>query len=372
MRSLQEELPEKMHRMRKAPGLRPILTRPGAGKGFLKRNMIMTGLTLLLLSEAAVFSACAETEKSYSRTGLSMGTVFTVSLTGPGEDPTETLLATGDRLEQEILSYRIPDSEIGRINAGAGDPEGVPLSEGTEKLLTECLKLSEESGGAFDITIGALTRLWNIDESVSGDQAFRVPEQAEIDEALRHCGHEKVRIGEHRIYLPEGMSLDLGAVGKGIYLDTCEGELPEGCRGTISAGGSILTAGEKENGKPWRIGIRDPFGGDEVYETLEVPGDMKISTSGDYERFIEKDGIRYHHILDPETGYPAGFPGLSAIASVTVVSESGFLSDALSTACFVLGEEEGERLAGRYGAKVLFIRRDGSMGGSLSDQPDSR
>ncbi|MGN1144872.1 MAG: FAD:protein FMN transferase, partial [Acetatifactor sp.] len=125
----------------------------------------------------------------------------------------------------------------------------------------------------------------------------------------------------------------------------------------ISVGGSVLTYGEKPDGDSWRVGILNPFDTSENLGYLSLTGQWCISTSGDYERFVEVDGIRYHHIIDPATGYPAQ----SGVSSVTVLTKDGLLSDALSTACFVLGVEKGSRLAEEFDAEVLFVDKSGEM-----------
>ena len=278
-----------------------------------------------------------------------------------GLEETQRLLA--DR-ERELLSWRLETSEISRINDTAGSPEGVVVSERFSPILSECLALSEKSEGAFDITIGGVTRLWNLDVWAASENqdAFVVPEEAAIRAALENCGSGKLHWEEEKslLYLPEKMSLDLGAVGKGIALDGLLEKLQANKKvggAVISVGGSVLVYGEKPDGSSFRIGIVNPFQPSEYLGTLELKGGWCVSTSGDYERYVEKDGKRYHHIINPDTGYPAE----SGLCSVTVLSGSGFLSDALSTACFVLGSEKGKVLAESYGAEAVFVEKDGRI-----------
>ena len=154
------------------------------------------------------------------------------------------------------------------------------------------------------------------------------------------------------------MVLDLGAVGKGLACDDIlaylEGQA-EVKAAVISVGGGILTYGEKPDGTAFRVAITDPFDTGAYCGYLTLTGNWFVSTSGDYERFVEVDGKRYHHILNPATGYPAE----SGVKSVTILSKNGMISDALSTACFVLGEEKGRLLAEKYGVEALFISEDG-------------
>ena len=154
--------------------------------------------------------------------------------------------------------------------------------------------------------------------------------------------------------IPAEMQLDLGAVGKGVALDeilkTLEAH-PEVSGAVISVGGSILTYGSKPEGGAWQIAVTDPLDPSESVGVLTLDGGHCVSTSGDYERYVEVDGVRYHHILDPATGYPAR----SGLTSVTVVCDDGLNADGLSTACFVLGKEKAEELLKKYNADGLFV-----------------
>ncbi|WP_051198075.1 FAD:protein FMN transferase [Butyrivibrio sp. MB2005] len=334
------------------------------------RNRLIVSLVsaiVLLIFMFIVIKNRQNATASFNETAFVMGTVFQVNLSSQGktEDPSAELVNIGNRLERDTLSWRLDSSEVAAINASAGDPQGHELSPEMEAVLTECLRISAESDGAFDITLGALTKLWDIDGWANGDNKgdFVPPAKSEIDEALSNCGYEKLQIKDHRIYMPEGMSVDLGAVGKGIYLDSCRDYLSSGdeLRGVILAGGSVLTAGEKENGDDWNVGITDPFSDGELIGYIQVGPWQSVSTSGSYERFVEYEGERYHHILDPATGYPAK----KGNASVTIVAKSGLLSDALSTACFMLDSDAAVSLAKRMGAGICIITDDGLVKGDI-------
>lgn len=293
-----------------------------------------------------------------------MGTVIRQKIYDGDKEVLEENQRLLEEMERDLLSWRLETSEIYRINETAGSPEGVVVSERLSPILSECLALSEKSEGAFDITIGGVTRLWNLDVWAASENqdAFEVPEEAAIRAALENCGSGKLHWEEEKslLYLPEKMSLDLGAVGKGIALDGLLEKLQANKKvggAVISVGGSVLVYGEKPDGSSFRIGIVNPFQPSEYLGTLELKGEWCVSTSGDYERYVEKDGKRYHHIINPDTGYPAE----SGLCSVTVLSGSGFLSDALSTACFVLGSERGKALAESYGAEAVFVEKDGRI-----------
>ena len=312
---------------------------------------------------ALLCTGCGGAEPAEA-TDTAMGTVIRQKIYGGDKEGMEENQRLLEEMERDLLSWRLETSEIYRINETAGSPEGVVVSEKLSPILSECLALSEKSEGAFDITIGGVTRLWNLDVWAASENqdAFEVPEEAAIRAALENCGSGKLHWEEEKslLYLPEKMSLDLGAVGKGIALDGLLEKLQANKKvggAVISVGGSVLVYGEKPDGSSFRIGIVNPFQPSEYLGTLELKGGWCVSTSGDYERYVEKDGKRYHHIINPDTGYPAE----SGLCSVTVLSGSGFLSDALSTACFVLGSERGKALAESYGAEAVFVEKDGRI-----------
>ena len=176
--------------------------------------------------------------------------------------------------------------------------------------------------------------------------------EKEIKEALKTVGTDKVQAQGHTLTASEGTLLDFGAIGKGFACDLIHTYLQEtDINGAvISVGGSIVAFGDyNKKGDKWRIAITHPRKADEYLGVISLDEGF-VSTSGDYERYFEKDGKRYHHIFDAETGYPSE----SGLVSVTVVCDNGLLSDALSTACFVLGKDEGMKLAEKYGASAVF------------------
>jgi thiamine biosynthesis lipoprotein len=266
-----------------------------------------------------------------------------------------------DSLENDTLSWRVEGSEVYDINAAAGRQK-TKVSDRLLPILLTCMDVSAQSDGAFDITIADVTRLWNIDAWADGDinGDYELPGTEDIEKALKNTGYGKIEISDGYISLPENMSIDMGAVGKGVALDEIneylkENPLVEGA--VISVGGSILTYGEKADKTKWKVGIVNPFDTSLQLGTLSLDGGLCVSTSGDYERYVEVSGKRYHHIMNPATGYPAD----SGVHSVTIVSESGALSDALSTACFVLGTDKGLKLARQYNAEALFVDSDGNI-----------
>lgn len=317
---------------------------------------------IVLLTVAAVLSCTGCSSQSaattYQGTDFAMGTVISQNIYGKnGENTAEKVLDIITSVEN-IISWRIDGTEVNTINKVAGEGGINAENEKLPTWLKQCKEVYEKSEGLLDITVGPASRLWDI----GGDNP-RIPDEEELKNALALIDGNKVRVDGTTVTFetPEGQ-LDLGAVGKGIACDEISSYLTENqvdVNGTFSVGGSILIYGKKSNGEPWRIGIQDPRGEDGTYmgalEFNQEEGEaVFVSTSGDYEKYFEEDGVRYHHILDPRTGAPAD----SDLISVTIISESGFLTDALSTACFVAGKEEGMKLAEEFGAHIIVVDKD--------------
>ncbi len=292
--------------------------------------------------------------------GIAMDTVFEAAVYDDSPAASD-LIEFANTLDEDYLS-RYTDSYLHRINSGqsvSSDAQENGPDIDLTAVIGRCDEIGTESGGAFDIRLGALSDLWDIDAVAKNEKEFSLPSREEVDEALN-----------------DKSIIDLGSVGKGVYLDLVYDMLKsENASGAVvSAGGSVLTYGSKPDCGNFRIGIKNPFdNGTGVHSIIEVSGDHFISTSAGYERYAGTgDDERYVHIFDPATGYPVwsrediegrGFePGDDFLypVSVTIISDSGLESDALSTACLVLGVEEGFGLAARYDAEVIFILNDGS------------
>lgn len=324
-------------------------------KDFLTAFLLVSGLLL--------FAGCGKVER-YSMTDIAMGTVTNQTIYSKDGDLTLEVRNIMLELEQEELSWRIEGSEVAQMNAAAGSGAYTPVSDRLYEELEVLMKLSEDSGGAFDITIRPVAALWNIDAWAAGEnQPDIIPTHEQITLVLTHIGYENLSLIDSSIMLPKDMALDLGAAGKGIACDRIAAYLKEQAvyGAVVSVGGSVVTIGKKPDGTPWQIGIIDPRDTSSFIGILYLEGENFVSTSGDYERYVEVDGVRYHHILNPATGYPAD----SGVRSVTVLCDSGILSDALSTACFVLGVEDGMALAESYGAQALFVDMEGNI--SMTD-----
>lgn len=319
-------------------------------------------------------SASTTSPQEYSKTDFVMSTVLSEKIYGT-KDVTQDIKEELDKLEKEQLSWREDSSVVSQINADAQKGTKTKLDSNMTSWVETSLELAKRSNGAFDPTIGRLTRLWNIE----GDNP-KVPSKQEIKNTLKDTGYTKIHLEKvesqntattkknvdkdikdntdeavSSIYIEDQCTLDLGAVGKGIACDVAQNYLKqqkEVSGAVIAVGGSILLYGSKADGTNWNVAVQNPRGQDgEAMGVLSLSGTTNVSTSGDYEKYFMQDGKRYHHILDPSTGYPAE----SGLISVTVISDNGLLSDGLSTACFVLGKEKGPKLLETYGAEGIFI-----------------
>lgn len=279
---------------------------------------------------------------SCEKTSVAMGTVVTVKLFGFGAEKDLDKIETEiNGLENSVLSWRKEGSDVYRINEGAGSP--VSVSPDAVKIIGQCIDISDDCNGVFDISVGKVTKLWDF-----GGENQRLPSDSEIKSALADVGYRNVSVSGNAVQIKKGQSLDLGAVGKGFACDKIRELLDKGSTksAVISVGGSLLIYGNKT----FSVGIVNPDNDKQSMGTLKLKNTC-VSTSGNYEKYFEQDGKRYHHILNATTGYPAA----SEFKSVTVVSESGLLSDALSTVCYIVGYRKSIEILKKYDAEAVFI-----------------
>lgn len=285
------------------------------------------------------------------RTRFIMGTLVEITLVGQDNQATADALRGAFEVMQRIeklMSRKIEGSDVWRINQSAGE-KGVVVSRDLLSVVREALEASHLSGGAFDVTVGSLVGLWDRCRKEN-----RVPTGEEVAVSLRLVGYRDLEIDERKRILflkKKGMELALGGIAKGYAVDQAFRFLQGlGFKDLIvNAGGDLRTGGAKF-GAPWVVGIQDPRNQSKLAATLAVE-DCAVATSGDYERYFMKDGIRYHHILDPLTGFPA-----NRCRSVTVLCDELIWADALATATFVLGPDRGMALIEKLpGAEALII-----------------
>ncbi len=283
------------------------------------------------------------------RTFFAMDTVMTLRLYEGGDENTLDQAEARVRELEAQWSVTEENSEICALNRG-GRAE---LSPETAELLGAALGMCERTGGALDISTYPILRAWGF---TTGEYA--VPEEEEIAALLPMVDYTQVMQDGTCASLPEGMEIDLGSVAKGYTGDALAALLKQGgaASALLDLGGNIQAVGSKPDGSPWRVAVRDPAGDGSV-GVVEVV-DQAVVTSGGYERYFEEDGVRYWHIIDPATGWPAR----SGLASVTVVGESGLLCDGLSTALFVMGREGAlEHWRQHRDFEAVLVSEDGSV-----------
>lgn len=307
-----------------------------------------TALALALLGAAACGSEPQAPVESppapahiVARSGLAMGSSLTLMAWTADDDTTnrafDAVFVEFDRLDALMSVWR-PGSDVVRVNAAAG-VSPVAVSRETLEVLTTAVQISEWTSGKFDVTFGALSDVWKFDH----DQDNTVPSAAAIAARIGLIDYRRLRLdaAAGTAFLErKGMRVHLGGIGKGFAVDRATAMLHEaGLKDfSIQAGGDLYVAG-RHGDRPWRLGIADPRAPEgAVFARVELE-DSTFSTSGDYERFFLKDGVRYHHILDPATGQPARLS-----RSVTVLSKRAILADGLSTGILLLGPERGMAL----------------------------
>lgn len=324
---------------------------------------------LLIIIFSICFTSCERTADP--RTEALMGTVCTVNAYDDGTKSLYDELFARLHEIDETFSVTIDSSEISAINKAAGE-RSVSVSSDTAYVVRSALAFAELTGGAFDPTVGPLVKIWGINT----DHA-RVPEKSEIDAVLPLINWRDVSVTDDNTVMLKrrGMALDLGGIVKGYAADELTKILKarKVRRAIVDLGGNIFVYGKKKDGSPWRVGIKNPNDPEGVPSIVLNVANSTIVTSGVYERFFTENGVRYHHILDAKTGYPAS----SGLLSSTVICESSMAADALSTSVFVLGKESGMELLRRMQSPELpdipglhaqalgiFIEEDGSISAS--------
>jgi thiamine biosynthesis lipoprotein len=320
-------------------------------------------INLCAILAVCVLGSCTRTLPAQSE--FVLGTVCTVNLYRYGSSRIYGNIFSRLRELEGILSANSADSALSAVNAAAGIGP-VPVGEDLLRVLERALSFARASGGAFDPSIGPLVKLWGI-----GTDGARVPENGEIEAALSLVNWREVLVDRDKgtVFLPRpGMALDLGAIAKGYAADEAvkiiaAAGIP---LAMVDLGGNIYAYGEKEQNQPWRIGIQSPLEPRGIYlgvvelqrpEPAGPPVKRTVVTSGIYERFFEDAGRNYHHILSTRNGYPAE----TGLLSVTVIADNSMDADALSTAAFALGWEEGAALVRTAGAEAVFVLADRSI-----------
>ena len=279
----------------------------------------------------------------------------------------DTVCAVGGTMSQELLdelvascqgfertlSRTIATSDVGRINAAGGRP--VEVEPQTAELIARALEYSRSSDGLFDITIGAVSELWDFHEGI-------VPTPEQLAQALPHVGYELVHVDGTTVTLDDpDARIDLGGIAKGYVADVLVAQMREVDvpSGYVNLGGNVKVLGAKSDGSPWQVGVRDPAAADDGGSSVAriALTDGSVVTSGLYERQFEQDGHRYWHILDPRTGSPVE----SDLVSATIVSDASIDGDGYTKPLFMMGTEQALAWAmGHPELKVLLIDQSGT------------
>lgn len=275
----------------------------------------------------------------------------------------ETVTALKESLREYHELYDIYDdyegiNNIKTINDAAGG-EPVEVDSRIIDLLLYCKEMYEKTGGQLDAAMGSVLSIWHDarEAGLNDPESASLPDSAALEEAAEHCDFDSVVIDAEastvQITDPE-TKLDVGAVAKGYATEQVCKDLPSGY--LVSVGGNVRATGPKPDGAAWVVGVQDPDGGSEDYLLRISVSEGSVVTSGDYQRYYVVDGQRYHHIIDPQTLYPA-----TRWRSVTIVCSDSGLADALSTSLFTMSQEEGQELLDEFGAEAVWLTSGGEL-----------
>lgn len=312
--------------------------------------------TFLLFLTAGLLTGCSSAPKDpIEISSFKLNTVVSIKIyDSTDEQLLKDCLAICDKYEL-LFSRTKKESEIYQLNHGLlADASGAsPVSEDTLELLNAGLKYCDLSEGKFDIAITPLTELWDFTAANPS-----VPDVSLIEDAITRVNYQDILLEENQVtFAKENMGIDLGAIAKGYIADQIkEYLLSKGVKSAmINLGGNVLCVGNKPDGSPFKIGIQKPFADrNETIATMDI-SDKSVVSSGIYERFFEQDGVLYHHILNPETGYPYE----NNLIAVTIISDKSVDGDGLSTSCFALGLEKGLELVNSLeNVHAIFITND--------------
>jgi len=274
--------------------------------------------------------------KPISKDGIFLGTICNITVYDKvSPSLLDKAYARVNEIENE-MSINKPSTELTKINSSSGK-NYTKVSSDVLEVINRSLYYSSISKGTFDISVGCIDKLWNI-----GTDKARIPSQTEINSRLPLVNYKNILINkkDNSVMLKnKGMLIDLGAIAKGYAGDEVKRILKENgvTHAVINLGGNIVTIGNKPDGNNWRLGIKDPFVQDAPPWGSVSISDKSIVTSGIYERFFEKNGKRYHHILNPKTGYPVD----NSLVSVSIICDKSINADGLSTTAFSMGLDKG-------------------------------
>ena len=325
------------------------------GKNHIKILLSFFLCLLLLMTQ----TSCSKGEK-VEDTGFYLDTTCTIEIDNmskkDGMDLIENTFKECDKYEH-LFSRTLEGSDIYRINHAKGDK--VQVSDETLEVIEDALVICKESNGLFDITVGQLTNLWNFSSDTP-----KVPSQSSIDKALKTIDYNNIIIEGNTVQLKNPDTwLELGAIAKGYIADQLAAYLKDNgvTSGLVNLGGNIVTIGQSNNGDdPWNIGIAAPYTHHEDVIGSVYMVDETLVTSGVYERFFEENGKKYHHVLNPKTGYPVDTDILGI--SIKGKSSNSTWCDGYSTTCLLLGSEKAqEYMKNKSDFSYVIITTDGKV-----------
>lgn len=281
-----------------------------------------------------------------------MGTVWNIEVVDHGRpdqarSAVEKAYAELQRIDALMSEWK-PESPISQVNDAAGK-QSVQVPAELREMLERSIRYSVITEGTFDVTWRGMGHIWHFDDT------FKPPTKAAVEAARKNVDYRRIQIIGNRIFLPSGMSVGLGGIAKGYAVDRAAGVLEDDgfADSLIDGGGDVLVSGTRL-GEPWRLGVQDPRKPRGTIIGMMRLSNCALVSSGDYERFRIVDGVRYHHIIDPRTGYPA-----TASIAVSVMSRTAEQGVVLAKGVFILGPERGLELAKQQGIEVLLIDPEG-------------
>jgi thiamine biosynthesis lipoprotein len=320
---------------------------------------VMVGAALVAATAAAQPGPPPPAARKLVHSSKAMGTSVQITIWTDDEDAAaraaQAAFSEMDRLDRMMTTW-LPDSEVSQINAAAGKA-AVHVSDETFAVISKAVEVSRASRGLFDITVGAFGGLWKFDEDMDGT----LPAPAEVEARRKLVGWKGIVLDRkrHTVRLRrKGMRITLGGIAKGYAVDRAAHAIIEAGLSDfiMQVGGDMYVSGKKGS-VPWMVGIRDPRGSRDHSFAVAPVEDHAFSTSGDYERGFVKDGVRYHHILDPRTAQPA-----RATRSVTVLAKDAFTADAWSKVLFILGAKDAMPLVEKMpDFEAVFVDADNKV-----------
>ena len=322
------------------------------------KKIIIVGIILLLAAGVVYKNRHSRVSDQLTAVaGTTMGTTYHVKLVPPrghAFDPITLKQKIDVRLagiDAKMSTYK-EDSDVSRISRAPAD-HWEPVAGETMTVLSTAQKISRDSAGAFDITVGKLVNLWGFGPTLNLDA---IPAAEKIEHLLSAVGYEKIEL---RLTPPavrkvaDDVTIDLSAIAKGYAVDAVAKLLLDAgiANFLVEIGGEIITHGYKSQHKPWVIGIESPVAGQRSVRKRLYLQDVAMATSGDYRNYFERDGVRYSHTIDPLTGYPIKH----RLASVTVIEHSCMRADALATAIMVMGPDKGLAFANQHHLAIFML-----------------